>query len=62
MNNSDIKELREKLGLTTQQLADKIGVTRYTINRWEKGLSKPHPIFAKILEELKEEMKDNARR
>ena len=53
MDNHQIKELRESLGLTTQALADKIGVTRYTINRWESGKSKPQPRSAKMLEKLK---------
>ena len=53
-----LKELREKLGLSTQQLADKIGVARFTINRWEKGINKPHEVFIKVLKEL-EKKHDN---
>jgi DNA-binding XRE family transcriptional regulator len=52
MNEINVKELREKLKLTTQQLADKIGVSRYTINRWETGKTKPHSVFVKALNEL----------
>ncbi len=57
MTNGEIKELREKLGMTTQQFADRVGVRRYTINRWERGITKPHAVFTKILEELKQEAK-----
>lgn len=32
-----IKDLRKEKGLTQQELADKIGVTKLTILRWEKG-------------------------
>ncbi len=53
MDNHEIRELREALGLTTQELADKLGVARYTINRWESGQTKPLPAFVKILERLK---------
>ncbi|MFW9972650.1 MAG: helix-turn-helix transcriptional regulator [Candidatus Odinarchaeota archaeon] len=34
---SNVKDFREKLGLTQQQLADKIGVSRQTIYYLEKG-------------------------
>lgn len=53
MNGYDIKEIRDRLGLSTQQLADRVGVSRMTINRWENGKSKPHAVFVKILEKLK---------
>ncbi len=59
MNGTDIKKLRESLGLSTQELADKFGVARYTINRWERGITKPHPVFEKMLEKLKKEVKPN---
>lgn len=32
-----LKKLRKEKGLTQQELADKIGVTKLTILRWEKG-------------------------
>lgn len=32
-----VKALREKLGLTTQDLADKCGVSRRTVEGWEQG-------------------------
>ena len=37
MEASEYKETREKLGLTQAQLADRLGVTRKTINRREAG-------------------------
>ena len=44
MKNKDIdiprliKELRDKLDLTQEQFAQKVGVTFSTINNWEKAL------------------------
>jgi DNA-binding transcriptional regulator YiaG len=57
MTNHEIKELREALKLSTQQLANKIGVSRYTINRWESGESRPQPRSAKMLEKLSKEVR-----
>lgn len=37
MNELNIKELREKLGLTQLELAEMIGVSRNTIINYEKG-------------------------
>ena len=37
MTANDVKELRELLGLTQDELANKIGVTRNTIINYEKG-------------------------
>jgi len=41
LNSQDIKELRKRLNLTQQQLADRIGVDRITVIRWEAGQRKP---------------------
>ena len=42
-----LKEYREKLGLTQEKLAEKIGVSRQTISKWETNQSTPD--FDKIL-------------
>jgi len=59
MENRDIpdliKELRDKLGLTQEQFAQKVGVTFSTINNWEKGTRTPHPFLFQKLLELAEE-------
>jgi len=50
-----IKTLRDKLGLTQEQFAQKVGVTFSTINNWEKGTRKPHPFLLQRLLEIAEE-------
>jgi len=59
MKNKDIskliKELRDKLGLTQEQFAQKVGVTFPTINNWEKGTRTPHPFLFQRLLEMAEE-------
>ena len=47
-----IRELRNRLGLTQEKLAAKLGVTFPTINRWENGRAKPSPLALKQIEEL----------
>ena len=36
-----VKDLRERLGLTQMQMAERIGVSFATVNRWENGQSIP---------------------
>ena len=36
-----IKRLRGEIGLTQQALADRLGVSFATVNRWENGQTKP---------------------
>lgn len=39
--NEKIKTLRKKIGMTQEQLANKLGVTRQTVSKWENGMSVP---------------------
>lgn len=45
-----IHELRLLTGLTQEQFAVSLGVTRITINRWENGRSKPSPLAMEKIE------------
>lgn len=57
-NPADIvKDLRKAIGLTQEQFAAKIGVTVSTVNRWEKGRSKPQPLAMKQIDALRSEIK-----
>nr|WP_042194490.1 helix-turn-helix transcriptional regulator [Kibdelosporangium sp. MJ126-NF4]CEL21357.1 hypothetical protein [Kibdelosporangium sp. MJ126-NF4]CTQ96076.1 hypothetical protein [Kibdelosporangium sp. MJ126-NF4] len=38
-----LRAWRERAGLTQQQLADKCGLSRFQISRWETGDAKPEP-------------------
>lgn len=42
-----LREYRKRLGLTQKQIAEKIGVTQATVQRWETG--KRTPTFAHLL-------------
>jgi len=60
MKNEDIpaliRELRQRLELTQEQFAQKVGVTYSTVNHWENGKRVPLPFLVKRLVELKEEL------
>jgi len=51
-----IKELRQRLDLTQEQFAQKVGVTYSTVNHWENGKRVPLPFLVKRLVEMKEEL------
>lgn len=56
-----VRKLRERLGLTQEKFAAKLGVTFPTINRWENGKAKPSPLALQQVKELLQEMgKDGA--
>ena len=49
-----IKQARERLGLTQEDLAEKCEVSRQAVSKWELGGSVPTPENLKILEEVLE--------
>jgi DNA-binding XRE family transcriptional regulator len=51
-----IRALRQRLDLTQEQFAQKVGVTYSTMNHWENGKRVPRPFLVKRLVEMKEEL------
>jgi putative transcriptional regulator len=51
MTPEQIKSFRIRMGMTQAKLAHILGVQQATLNRWEKGHSKPSPLALKRLEE-----------
>ena len=51
----NLRELRKERGLKTVELAELVGVSDSTINRWENGVHKIKPKYKKILKELFEQ-------
>lgn len=47
-----VRLLRERLGLSQEKLAAKLGVTFSSVNRWENGHTKPSPLAMKRIEDL----------
>jgi superfamily II DNA or RNA helicase/DNA-binding XRE family transcriptional regulator len=52
--SSRIKQLRTSLGLTQQSLAQRLGVSFATINRWENGQTRPSAFYWKQLRQLEQ--------
>ena len=48
MTQDEIRQLRQKLGLTQEEFARRLGVSWNTIARWETGTRKPGK-FAQIV-------------
>ncbi len=53
-----VKETRKRLGLTQLQFAKTLGVSFQSVNRWERGRTKPLPIALKHIEVMVKEMGD----
>lgn len=41
VQETDVRSARKKLGLSQEKLAEKLGVSRNTVSRWEKGEVSP---------------------
>ncbi len=54
MEEVDVKEIRKKLKLTQEGMAQRLGVSFATLNRWENKKSKPSPMAKSMLLKLKE--------
>jgi DNA-binding transcriptional regulator YiaG len=57
MTPKRIIRLREALGLTQRQFAEKIGAQQPTVARWERGKNEPRGTNLKALIELEEKAK-----
>ena len=51
---ANLKELREKKGLTREDLASRIGVSVVSIYNWENEKIKMHKVFQKKIEKILE--------
>ena len=47
MTSSQIKQARQSLGLTQEQLADEIGASLASVRNWEQGRCKVNRVAAK---------------
>lgn len=48
----EIAALRKKLQKTQAQFAEMLAVDPVTISRWENGMRRPRPVYARELERL----------
>lgn len=52
MTAEEIKSMRKALKLTQEKLAEKLGVHRITVVRWERSEKQPSALALKALERL----------
>ncbi|MBI4335000.1 MAG: helix-turn-helix domain-containing protein [Chloroflexi bacterium] len=48
------KGLRKELGMTQREFAERVGVTRVTVNRWDNGRAQPSELAVKAISRLAE--------
>jgi putative transcriptional regulator len=54
MSAEQIRELRQRLGMTQLEFANEIGTTPTSVSRWESGKVKPQGVALKALRKLAE--------
>ncbi len=52
VDSEEIKQLRNKLGLSQEQLAKRLGVSFVTVNRWENKKTKPSALAVEAIKVL----------
>ena len=52
MSGEELRECRERLGLTQEQLAKQMGVHVMTVSRWERGARKIQTPIEKLVREI----------
>ena len=45
-----IRELRKERGITSNEMATRLGISRNTLSNWERGTKEPHAV--EMLEEM----------
>ena len=61
MPEIDVKALRQALGLTQTELAQKIGVNQVTVNRWENRRGKPSKLAQRELARLQRKIQQGVK-
>ncbi|MBI5673925.1 MAG: helix-turn-helix transcriptional regulator, partial [Nitrospirae bacterium] len=53
MRSRDLKDIREELGLTQQQLAEALHTTRVSVARYEAGMRRIPGVVSVVLNQLR---------
>lgn len=51
-----IRALRDRLGISQEKLAARLGVSFQTVNRWERGRANPSPMAMTLIEQQLRQM------
>lgn len=55
-NAAAVRKLRQRLGLTQEVFAHRLGVTLVTVNRWENGHGKPRGLSVAMLDGVEKQL------
>lgn len=58
MTPEQVRELRQRLGLSQEQMAHRLGTSLQTVHRWESGKSKPSQLAERAFSDLEREARD----
>lgn len=56
MDKTQIKQLRQRLGISQEDFARRLGVTLSSVQRWEAGKGGPSKMAQRLLNALQEEV------
>lgn len=62
MSGIEVKNIREKLGITQVELAEKLGVTQAALSQWESGKRKPSGPVVVLLRQIEGSEQKKSRR
>ena len=57
MMGDELKQLRTRLGMTQDELGQRLGVARVTVARWEIGLRRVPELAARLVQHVAKEVK-----
>ena len=57
MTGDELKQLRMRLGLTQEELGQRLGVARVTVARWEIGLRRVPELAARLMQHVAKEVR-----
>ena len=58
MTSDELKQLRTRLGMTQEELGQRLGVARVTVARWEIGLRRVPELAVRLMQHVEKEVKE----
>jgi transcriptional regulator with XRE-family HTH domain len=62
MMGDELKQLRTRLGMTQDELGQRLGVARVTVARWEIGLRRVPELAARLVQHVAKEVKEEQKK
>ena len=62
MTGDELKQLRTRLGMTQEELGQRLGVARVTVARWEIGLRRVPELAARLVQHVAKEVKEEQKK